>query len=267
MAVDPILAEGHAALGQAILTRDFDWASAERQVLRAIELNPNYAAPRIWYAFQLAMEGRFTESLREALVARDLDPLAILSRFAVAWCSYHARRFDQALSICRDTLASEPHNFLTLYCSSFVHGRMGYHDQAISHATRLVEVMGKASHTLSTLGIAHARAGNTREAEQNLAEMHAIDKERYISPYHLALLNAALDRTEEALICLNERTRNATPSCCGWALSPSLSRLARASALQRTAAKDESPAVGRACRSRPVRLPPRNRSRYCRSRF
>src|SRR6185436_7027790 len=55
VAIDPILAEGHAALGQAILTRDFDWQTAERQVLRSIELNPNYAAPRVWYAFQLAM--------------------------------------------------------------------------------------------------------------------------------------------------------------------------------------------------------------------
>src|SRR5687767_12688059 len=202
VAIDPILAEGHAALGQAILTRDFDWASAERQVLRAIELNPNYASPRIWYAFQLAMEGRFTESLREALIARDLDPMAVLSRFAVAWCSYHGRRFDEALKICRDTLASEPHNFLMLYCSSFVHGRMGYHEQAIAHARRLVEVMGKASHTLSTLGIANARAGYIEEAERNLEEMFAIDKQRYMSPYHLALLQAALGNTEESLSLL-----------------------------------------------------------------
>ncbi len=97
VAIDPTLAEGHAALGQAILCRDFAWASAERQLLRAIELNPNYSAARIWYALQLAMEGRFTESLREAQIARDLDPLAIISRFTVVWCSYHARRFDEAL--------------------------------------------------------------------------------------------------------------------------------------------------------------------------
>ena len=47
VALDPTLAEGHAALGQAILCRDFAWASAERQLLHAIELNPNYSAARI----------------------------------------------------------------------------------------------------------------------------------------------------------------------------------------------------------------------------
>src|SRR6266542_2308949 len=91
VALDPVLAEAHGALGQAILCRDFDWAKAERQLLRAIELNPNYAAARIWYSFQLAKEGRFIEALRQAHLARDLDPQSIISRFSVAWCSYHAR--------------------------------------------------------------------------------------------------------------------------------------------------------------------------------
>jgi pentatricopeptide repeat protein len=199
VAIDPILAEGHATLGQAILTRDFDWSSSERQTLRAIELNPNYAAPRVWYSFQLAMEGRVTESLREAHVARDLDPLAVVSRFAVAWCSYHGRRFEQALQLCRDALAAEPNNFMMLYCSSLVHSRMGLHDDAIAHATRLVEVMGKASHTLSTLAVAYARAGNIQKAEEVLDEMDTIVAQRYISPYHLALVHSALGKVDQTL--------------------------------------------------------------------
>ena len=88
--LDPNLAEGHTALGQAILCRDFAWGSAEHHLVRAIELDPNYSPARIWYALQLAMEGRFSESLREAHIGRDLDPLAIISRFSVVWCSYHA---------------------------------------------------------------------------------------------------------------------------------------------------------------------------------
>ena len=199
VAIDPILAEAHGALGQAILTRDFDWPQAERQVLRAIELNPNYAAPRVWYAFQLAMEGRFTESLREAHIARDLDPMAIVSRFAVAWCSYHARRFDQALALCRDALAAEPNNFMMLYCSSFVLGHVGQHSEAIANAQKLVEVLGKASHTLSTLAVAYARAGDKTAAENVLREMDEIDEQRYISPYHRALIHSALRNVEKAL--------------------------------------------------------------------
>jgi tetratricopeptide (TPR) repeat protein len=225
VAIDPILPEAHGALGQAILTRDFDWANAERQLLRAIELNPNYSSPRVWYGFQLAMEGRFTESLREAHIARDLDPMAVVSRFSVAWCSYHARRFDQALSLVRDALAAEPHNFMMLYCSSFVHGRMGYHEESIAHATRLVEIMGKASHTLSTLAIAHARAGNTAQAENILGEMRAIEKQRYISPYHTALVNCALGKTVEALDLLERAYKNRDAKLLWMAVEPELEPL------------------------------------------
>ena len=113
--IDPNLAEAHTALGQAILFRDFAWASAEHHLVRAIELDPNYAPAHTLYAMQLVKEGRFTEALREAQIGRDLDPLAIISRFAVVWCSYHARRFDEAYRFASSTLENEPNNLLMLY--------------------------------------------------------------------------------------------------------------------------------------------------------
>src|SRR5215813_2113735 len=197
--LDPNLAEGHAALGQAILCRDFAWASAEQQLLRAIELNPNQAPARIWYGLQLAMEGRFTESMREAYTARDLDPLAIISRFSVVYCSYHARRYDEALRFAQATIETEPNNFMMIYGMSFVLSMMGRHDEAIAAALKCVEGMGKASTTLGRLGSAYAEAGNTVAAEGVLAEMDAISTRRYISPYHLALINCSLGRTESAI--------------------------------------------------------------------
>ncbi len=202
VAIDPTLAEAHAALGQAILGRDFAWAPAERQLLHAIELNPNYSPARIWYALQLAMEGRFTESLREARLARELDPLAIISRFSVFWCSYHARRFDDALQLCRDEAG--PQNLMLLYGSSFLLSRMGRHEEAIASAQRCVELLGKASHTLGRLGAAQAEAGNHEAAAAVLREMDEIAARRYISPYHVALVNCALGRIEESLDLLEK---------------------------------------------------------------
>ena len=199
VALDPTLAEGYAALGQAMLCRDFAWASSERQLLYAIELNPNYSAARIYYALHLAMEGRFGESLSEAQLARDLDPLAIISRFTAVWCSYHARRFEEAWAACRETLDAEPNNLMMLYGSSFLLGRMGRHDEAIAAAQRCVELMGKASHTLGRLGSANAEAGKVEAAEAVLLEMDAIAARRHISPYHLALVHCGLGRVEEAL--------------------------------------------------------------------
>ncbi|MCU1263914.1 MAG: serine/threonine protein kinase with repeat [Acidobacteria bacterium] len=211
VSIDPALAEGHGALGQAILCHEFDWANAERQLLHAIELNPNYSTARIYYALQLAMEGRFTESLREAYLARDLDPLAVISRFTVVWCSYHSRRYDEAYELCRDTIENEPQNLLMVYGASFLLGRLGRYEEAVAAAQRCVDLMGKASHTLARLGSAQAQAGNSEAAEATLSEMDAISERRYISPYHLALVNCALGQIDRALDLLEqaEQTRDA----------------------------------------------------------
>src|SRR5690349_3557376 len=215
--LDPNLAEGHTSLGEAILCRDFAWASAEHHLVRAIELDPNHAPARIWYALQLAMEGRFSESLRQAHIARDLDPLAVISRFAVVWCSYHARRYDEAYRFANATLESEPRNLMMLYALSFVLSRLGRHDEAIASAERGVELLGKASHTLGRLGAAYAVAGRRQDAQRVLDEMGELAERRYVSPYHLALVYCALDRKEEALDLLERAydTGDAKVLWCG----------------------------------------------------
>ena len=202
--LDPNLAEGHTALGQAVLCRDFAWITAEHHLVRAIELDPNYPPARIWYALQLSMEGRFSESLRQAHIGRDLDPLAVISRFAVVWCSYHARRYDEAYRFASATLENEPRNLMMLYGSSFVLSRLNRHAEAIEAAKRCVDLLGKASHTLGRLGAAYAVAGSLDEAQNVLDEMDQLAARRYISPYHLALVNCALDRKEAALDLLEQ---------------------------------------------------------------
>ena len=225
VAIDPSLAEAHAALGQAILCRDFAWTTAERELLHAIELNPDYPVARILYALQLAMEGRFTESLREAQHARDLDPMAIVSRFTVVWCSYHGRRFEEGYQIARTTLDSEPRNLPMLHGFSFLASRLGYHEEAIAAAQKSVELMGKASHTLSRLGSAYAHAGDSSAAETVLAEMDEIAARRHISQYHRALVHCGLGQVEEALDLL-ERAFDTKDAKVLWAgVDPELDSL------------------------------------------
>src|SRR5215210_2165163 len=223
--IDPNLAEGHTALGQAILCGDFAWASAEHHLVRAVELDPNYAPARVWYALQLAMEGRFSESLREAHTGRDLDPLAIISRFSVLWCSYHARRYDEAYRFASVTLENEPRNLMMLHGSSFVLSRLNRHEDAIDAAERCVELMGKASHTLGRLGSAYAAAGDLKAAQAALDEMNVLAERRYVSPYHLALVTCALDRPEEALDLLEKAYETGDAKVLWMGVDPELDPL------------------------------------------
>ncbi len=223
--IEPLLAEGHAALGQAMLCRDFNWAGAERELLTAIELNPNYAVARVWYALQLTMEGRFNEAVHEAKVARELDPLAIVSSFSLMWCSYHARRFEEALELAEETLKVEPKNMPVLHGSSFLLSRLGRHEEAIAAAKKSVDLMGKASYTLSRLGTAHAQAGNKAEAEEVLREMHAISSRRHVSPYHFSLVTCALGQVEQSLVLLEEAFETKDAKILWMAVDPELDLL------------------------------------------
>ncbi len=211
VSIDRSLAEGHAALGQAILTKDFDWDYAERELITAIELNPKYSYVHVLYALQLTMQGRFGEGLDEARLARELDPLAVISRFTYVWCSYHARKFQDGFLLSDETLKSEPNNLMMLHIHSFLLSRLGRHEEAIATARKSVALMGKVSHTLGRLGSALAQAGEIDEAEAVLNEMDEITTHRHISPYHRAIVACVLGRIDQALDLLEEayQTRDA----------------------------------------------------------
>ncbi len=214
VAIDPMLSEAHCALGQAILCRDFAWDNAERELFRAIELNPNYAPARTWYGFQLLMEARFTEAAREARAAVSLDPFSIISRFCRIWCAYHERKFAAALDLCHELLKSEADQVMSLYVTSFLFTAMGRHEEAIANAEQCIATTGKASRTLGRLGAAYAWAGQVEQAEEILREMNEIAARRYISPYHIALVQSALGRVEPAL----ELLKRAVDSRDAWVL-------------------------------------------------
>ena len=85
--------------------------------------------------------------------------------------------------------------------------------------------MGKASHTLGRLGCAHAAAGNLDAAQAALDEMHVLAERRYVSPYHLALVNSALNRREEALDLLEKAYETGDAKVLWMGVDPELDPL------------------------------------------
>jgi tetratricopeptide (TPR) repeat protein len=76
LAIDDKLGEAHGAMGLILFTADFDWKSAERELLRALELNPGDTHAHDHYGWWCSAQCRFEESLRSVRRARELDPLA-----------------------------------------------------------------------------------------------------------------------------------------------------------------------------------------------
>jgi eukaryotic-like serine/threonine-protein kinase len=108
--LDDGLGEAHASLGLVIAEADLDIDASERELRRALELNPNYPSTHHWLSASFAQRGRTDEALAEARRALELDPLSFALNQNLADCLAFARRYDDAMRQYRRTLELDPTN-------------------------------------------------------------------------------------------------------------------------------------------------------------
>ncbi len=106
--LDDALGEAHAALAYAVYFADWNWASAEREFKRAIELNPNSALAHDRYSECLKTRLRLSESLAEGQKAQELDPLSPEIVSQVGNVYFFMRRYDDAIAQYQKTLELNP---------------------------------------------------------------------------------------------------------------------------------------------------------------
>jgi serine/threonine protein kinase/tetratricopeptide (TPR) repeat protein len=97
VALDPTLAEAHAALG-SIRQEQLRWTEAEESLEQAIALKPNYAPAHHWYALYLTSHRRFDEAISEMSLALSQDPLYVAMRAALGFIYYMKSDFSTAIS-------------------------------------------------------------------------------------------------------------------------------------------------------------------------
>jgi eukaryotic-like serine/threonine-protein kinase len=196
--LDETLAEAHTSLGWVTFIFDWDWAAADREFSRAIDLNPRYATARQWYSWFLAAMGRFDEGLAQGRMAMELDPASVSIRRSMGWLLYYARQYDAALDELRRALTMNPTSEETHRLLGLVYLQQGLHDEA---AASFKEALAGAEHdALALAGLGHVAAnrGRTEEARAVLAELNERAKVRYISPVAQAGLYVTLGDTDAA---------------------------------------------------------------------
>jgi tetratricopeptide (TPR) repeat protein len=193
--MDGTLAEAHTALGFARYQYDWDWAGAEHEFQRAIELKPNYATAHQWYAELLAANGRFDESLAQVRYARELDPLSLAAYSNVGRLLYLARHYDEAIAELRSTTelfpsAAYPHIFLGM-----AYEQKKMIPEALAEADTAANLL-KVKHSVGLAHI-HAVAGHRREALEILQYLDGPEGTEE-DPFLLAGVWAALGDREKA---------------------------------------------------------------------
>ena len=159
LAIDDTLAEPHIALGAVLNFDEWDWAGSERELKRAIELNPNSGQAHAEYAWCLVEMGRHAESIREAKRAVELDPFSESTINTLAAMYYHGRQYDQALEQARKYVEMFPdHNGSYSRLTGILEAN-GMYDQAVAAWQKTMTLRGEKQEAVAALGRAYKVGG------------------------------------------------------------------------------------------------------------
>ena len=195
--IDPDLAEAHAALGY-VKHYTWQWSEAERELKRAVDLNPSNPLSRIWYANLLMSRTRMDEALRQAFIARELDPFSPIINANVGWILVYARRPQEAIDQLTKTVAMSP-DYTTarwrLVKALLLAGRPA---DAVTEADRVVQGGTRSPAALSVLGVALAHAHDTERARLLLQQLLNQHDREYVAPGTIADVLLALGDLDAA---------------------------------------------------------------------
>jgi TolB-like protein/Tfp pilus assembly protein PilF len=138
LALDDASAAAHSVLGSVKTWADWDWAGAEKEFLRALDLEPNYAAAHNSYAHFLAITGRPEEALGHGQRALDLDPFNAKFHGFHSVTLYFNRRYDDALTAVQAAFAIQPDQWVAGAARQYVLLCEGRRDERLADQRRLI---------------------------------------------------------------------------------------------------------------------------------
>jgi tetratricopeptide (TPR) repeat protein len=222
--IDETLADAHTALGGVSFAYDWNWTAAERELRRAIELNPNSAEARDYYALYLSDLGRSEEALAEIRKARELDPLSVMIHVDAINEFFSLHRYDEAVERGRMALELDPGNGNARVMLAIVLVQQGRLREAVAEAEKAIQ-SGDSPLVLATAGGVFPAAGDPGRARRILGELAEVSKKRYVCPYEIGVIHLALGEKDEAFRWLEKGFRDRSICMQGTRQDPRLEPL------------------------------------------
>jgi serine/threonine-protein kinase len=219
--LDETVAEAHATLGVILALYDWDWASAERELTRSIELNGASPVARDVYAFYyLRPAGRIDEAVVEVQNALSLDPLSILFRVHLGFLYYLQHRYEHAIAQFRKVLEMSPKYYLAHAMMGPVYAMTGRFEKALECfvEARTADADSKFVDSLQAMTL--AMAGRNAEAKKELDGIMLRAAHDYISPVSIAYVFAALGDKNAAFEHLDQAIADRDPNVLGLKSNP-----------------------------------------------
>jgi len=196
--IDDQLAEAHASLAYSNLYYEWDWAAAEREFRRSIDLNPNYATAHHWYHEYLVLRGRIAEATEEIKKAQELDPLSPAINAALVLPLLNSGQYDRGIAGLKRVIELEPGFYRGHWFLGIAYVLVRQYENAFKELQEAVSLSENGTRALATLGWAYAVAGLRDRARDVMDELERRMEERYVPPYSMAIICAALGEKDDA---------------------------------------------------------------------
>jgi TolB-like protein/Flp pilus assembly protein TadD len=204
-------ADAHAALGEVAAMVDYDWGTAAKHFRRARELSSGTNVKLRYLLWYLLPQGRTEEAAAESRDVISQDPLLPLAHTSAATALFLGGSYEQAAECCLHALANHPDFPPALQSMVAIRTRQGRFEEAFAWAHRLLNVVGRSYVGLSSLGIAHAAAGNRQAAHRLMQEMNLQSHGASGFPAAMACIHGLLGEKDEAFRWLNRAIARRDP--------------------------------------------------------
>jgi len=194
VALDDELAEGHSALAGSY-EYDRNWAEAEKEFQRALELDPNSAISHFQYGDFLAWMGRRDEAIVQKNRAAELEPFEPFFASRVGG----GRDLDKALEQIRYAISLDSNYYFSHIMAAAVYSQRKEYDKAIAES-QFARTLSP-DQTWSDVGLSRilVDAGKPEEARAILDQLLLRSQSHFVPPSHIAMVYSALGDKEQAL--------------------------------------------------------------------
>ncbi len=232
IALDPSLSAGHSTLGFVKAHYEFDWPGAQREYLRALELNPNDAYAHVFYSNSyLSPLGRHAEAIDEMHKAIAIDPFSAPLESFIGRTYIWSRQDDKALAQFRKCAEMFPGFAIDHERLAQLYASMSRFEDAIAEDTKARLLSGEDENSVLHKEAALRHAWTTGGAQGywkkllELTQMPDNPPETYGPPFGTAILYAHLREKSKALECLEKAYEQRSLAMTEIAIEPAFDLL------------------------------------------
>ncbi|MBI3421972.1 MAG: protein kinase [Acidobacteria bacterium] len=201
--LDETLAEAHTALAQVKAFYDWEWPEAEKELKRALELNPGYARAAFVYGMILSEQGRMDEALGQFTRAHELDPLSLETSAWIAFAYYLNRKYDASIEESKKLVATDRNFYVAHLNLALAFEQTGRFAEAEAELKQWQSIDPASPYPKALLAHLYASSGKPAAAQKILGELLKADAPKnYVDPYFISLIYTGLGDKEQAFAWL-----------------------------------------------------------------